>query len=108
MIWAGAKRGYATIDDTLVGMNFGRREPQLVSVVVAGAAHARQDVADFLVVVEQSEQRFAAGPALADAENILCRGIEIEDQQVPVEQDHPRTQAVENGLRIAWCSVTAA
>jgi hypothetical protein len=52
--------------------------------VIARRTDPAENVAELGVVVEQPQQRFAAGAPLADAEDILRGGIQINDEQVPV------------------------
>jgi hypothetical protein len=47
--------------------------------MVARCADPAQDVAQLGIVVEQSQQGFAACTALADAENIFCGRVEAQD-----------------------------
>jgi hypothetical protein len=75
--------------------------------MVAGAAHARQHVAQFGIVVEQFEQCLAAGATRADAEYVFRRGIEGQYQAILIKQDDARTEAIENGLcRLSGAAVT--
>ena len=68
--------------------------------MIARVTDPAENVAELGVVVEQPQQRFAAGAPLADAEDILRGGIQINDEQVPVQQDDAGTQVVENGVRL--------
>jgi hypothetical protein len=55
---------------------------------------------EFGIVVEELQQRFAARAPLAHPQDVFRRGIEAHDEQVPVEQDDPRAQAVEDVFRL--------
>jgi len=54
--------------------------------VVACLYDARENVAHFGLVIDQSQQRFSACPQLADAEDIFGCGIQADDQEVVVKQ----------------------
>ena len=93
---ANGDRGDAAVDDTFVRVNLGRREMHFVGVVVTGRRHAAEHLAHLRFVVDKAQQRLAPGTPATDTEDVFCGGVEIDDQEVLVEQDHARTQAVEN------------
>jgi hypothetical protein len=86
----------ATVHYAIFGIDLGRTQAQHVGVVVARLNHATQQVPKLRVVVEQAQQRPSAGAGLADSKDVLGGGIQADDQQVLVEQDDARTQAVED------------
>jgi hypothetical protein len=95
---AAANGGHAAVHDAIFRLHLVRAEVQLIGVVVSGYADAGQDIVEFRVVVEEPQQRFAARAPLAHAEDILCGGVEAEDEQVSVQQDDAGAQAVEDVL----------
>ena len=77
--------------------------------MITRCADAAEDVAKFGIVVEELQQGFPACPVLAYTENVLCGRIEAHDEQVPVQQDHAGTHAVEDGsCQVAAIAVVAA
>ena len=94
-------RRHPAVDDALLECTSFGPEPQFVGVVIAAAHDAAQDIAQFRFVVDQPQQRRAARPLRADAEDVFCGRIQADDQQVGVEQDDARAQAVENFLCVA-------
>jgi hypothetical protein len=102
----GIPRRDAAIDDPLVRMDFRRAEVQFVRVMVAGRHHARQDVLQLRLIVEQPQQRLSAGAPLADPEDVLGGRVEANNEQVAIEQDDARAQAVEDAARITTSGAT--
>ena len=77
-------------------MHLGRREPNLVSVVVAGLRNAAQNFAHLRLVVDELQQRLAARALRADTKDVFCCRIQVDDEQMLVQQDDARAQAVQN------------
>ncbi len=77
-------------------MHFGRRKTHFVGVMIAGCCDTPQDIAHLRLVVDELQQRLAASPLLADAQDVLRRRIQRDDQEAVVEQDDARAQAVED------------
>jgi hypothetical protein len=90
----------AAIDDTFIRVHLGRAQAQLVGVIVTRLQHAPENVAHLGLVVDQPQQGLAARALQADAEDVLGRGIEIDDQQAVVDKNDARAKAVENSLWI--------
>ena len=80
-------------------MDLGWCQPHFVGVVVTGFQDATQDVAQLGFVVEEAQQRFAACALHADAEDVFASRVEVDDQQVVVDEDDARTEAVKNAFR---------
>jgi hypothetical protein len=74
--------------------------------MVAGRHHARQDVLQLRLIVEQPQQRLSAGAPLADPEDVLGGRVEANNEQVAIEQDDARAQAVEDAARITTSGAT--
>ncbi len=91
-------RRHAAIDDAFVRLDLVRAEPQLVRVVIPRSTDPTEDVAQLGIVVQQPQQRFSVCAPLADPEYVFRSGIEARDKQVPVQQDHPGAEAVEDVL----------
>jgi len=68
-------------------MHFSRRQPQFVGEVIAACEHTAQDIAHFWFVVNESQQRFTSRTLLTNAQYILGRRVEADDQQVLIQQD---------------------
>ena len=81
-------------------MHLGRAQSHLVGVIVTGLQYPPEDVPHLGLVVDQSQQRLAARTLQADAEDVLRRRIEIDDQQAVVDENDARAKAVENSLGI--------
>ena len=76
-------------------MHFGWPQTQLVRIVIAGRNYPAEDVAQLRFIIDKSQQRLATRAPLADAENVLRGRIQADDEQVLVEQNDARAQAVE-------------
>ena len=68
-------------------MHFRGAEVEFVRVMIARRHDARQNILQLRVVIEQPQQRLAAGATLADAEDVLGGRIQADDEEVAVEQD---------------------
>jgi hypothetical protein len=64
--------------------------------VVAGCRNAAEDLAHFRFVVDKLQQRLAAGALTANAEDVFSRRIQVDDQQVLIQEDDARIQAIED------------
>ncbi len=71
-------------------MNFRRPEPKLGRVCLAVAQCARENILEFRIVIHELQQRSAAPPALADAEQVLGGGIQVDDQEILIEKYNAR------------------
>lgn len=91
-------------------MNFSGAESQLVGVVIAGLENAAKNVSQFGFVVDEAQQGLALCPLHADAKDIFRGRIEVDDQQVVVDENDARAQAVKNtfGVRVARSVVARA
>lgn len=67
-------------------MNFRRPEPKLGRVCPAAAQCAAENILEFRIVVHELQQRSAARPASADAEQVLGGGVQVGDQEVLIEK----------------------
>ena len=67
-------------------MNFRRPEPQLGRVRLAAAQCAGKNILEFRIIVHELQQRSAARPALADAEQVFGGGIQVSDQEILIEK----------------------
>jgi hypothetical protein len=81
------ERRHAEIDDPFFGMNFRGGETKFCRIRLAGVERAAQDVPKVGVIVDHLQQGLTAGPALADAEEILGGRIEFCDQQILIEKN---------------------
>ena len=89
------------VDDALVRVDLGRREPHLVGEVVARRRDARKNLAHFRFVVHESQQRFSPCARATDAEDVLRRRVQVDDEQVVVQQDDPGAEIIEDPAGIA-------
>ena len=87
---------YTTLDTAFAGVHFGRREMDFVRIVVAGGRDPAEDLAELRFVIDQLQQGFSACAVAADAKNVLGCRIEVGNEQVVIQQDDARVQAVEN------------
>ena len=87
---------HAAVDDALPGMSFGGSKPHLDRVVIACRDDAAQDISQLRFIVNQPLERFALRAAFTDAEYVLCCTVQTDDQQILIEQNDSRTQAVED------------
>jgi hypothetical protein len=55
--------------------------------VVAGGDDAAQDFAQLGLVVDELQQRLTPGSRAADAENVFCRWIYVDNQQAVIKKD---------------------
>jgi hypothetical protein len=67
-------------------MNFSWCKAQLCCIGLAAAECTGQDVLKVGIVIDELQQRLAAGPVLANAEEIFCCGIDCCDQQILIEK----------------------
>ena len=67
-------------------MNFRRPEPKLGRVCLAAAQCAGENILELGIIVHELQQRFAARPALADAEQILGGGVQVGDQEILIQK----------------------
>jgi hypothetical protein len=63
--------------------------------VVARLVDPRQDVLEFRQLADQFEDCLPPGPALAEAQQVLRRGIDTENPVGMIQQDDARGQAVQ-------------
>jgi hypothetical protein len=70
-------------------VHLARREAHLVRILVARDGDPAQDLAHLGFVVDQPQQRLAVGASAADAEDVFCGRIQVDNQQVIVQQDDP-------------------
>ena len=82
-------------------VHFGGCESHLVGVVVATRRDAREHFAKFGFVIDELQQGFAARPAPADSKYVFRGRVQVDDQEVVVEQDDARREAVEDTGSIA-------
>ena len=78
------------------GVNFRRGEAHFVGKMIAGYGDPRQDIAHLRFVVDESKKRLPTRSRPADAEHVFSGRIQVENEQVVVEQDNARAQAVED------------
>ena len=55
-----------------------------------------QDISQLRFIVNQPLERFTLRAACTDAEYVLCCTVQADDQQILIEQNDSRTQAVED------------
>jgi hypothetical protein len=90
-------------------MHLGRAETHLVGIVVTRFQHPAENVAHLGLVVDEAQQRLAARALLADAEDVLGGGVEVDDQQAVVDENDACAQAVENAFGIVrWRATVVA
>jgi hypothetical protein len=94
-------RRHATVDDALIGVNFGRSEPQFVGIVIAGCEDAAKNIAELGLIIEQAQHRFTASPLDTDTQQVFGGRVEVDDQQAAVNENNSGTETIENALRIA-------
>jgi hypothetical protein len=64
--------------------------------VIAGRHDAAQDVAHFRLIIDQAQQGVTEGAPLADTEDVFGSGIHTDNQQIVIQKNDARTQAVED------------
>ena len=84
------------IDDPLFIVNLGRREAQLVRVLVAGGGDAAENLLHFRLVIHEAQQGLASRARTADAEYVFSGRVQVDDEQMLIQQDDARVQAVED------------
>ncbi len=89
-------RRYAAVNDALFVVDFGRRQAEFVGVLVTGCRDPTEYLAHFRLVVHEPQQRLAPGARTTDAEDVFGGRVEVDDQQVFVEENDARVEAVEN------------
>ncbi len=67
-------------------MNFRRPEPKLGCVCVTAAQCAGENILELGIIVHELQQRPAVRPALADAEQVLGGGVQVDDQEILIEK----------------------
>lgn len=77
-------------------MSLGGPEPHLDRIVIARRDDAAQDISQLRFIVNQPLERFTLRAACADAEYVLCCTVQADDQQILIEQNDSRAQAVED------------
>jgi hypothetical protein len=92
---------HTTIDNAFVGVNLCRCESHFIGEVVAGRGDTAEDFAHFGFVVNESQQRFAARARATDTQDVLGRRVQVDDEEVFVQQDDARTQAVDDLTGVA-------
>jgi len=88
--------GHAAVDQALFTVYFCWCQPQLIGIGGARFLDPHQDVLHFFVVANQLQQWPMFRARLANAEQILGRGVERLNQQAAVDDDDGRIQAVED------------
>ena len=73
-------------------------QAHFVRVVVAGLYGATQYVAKLWFVVDQLQERLAAGALRTYTENIFRGWIQADDKQVCIQQNNAGAEVVENRL----------
>jgi hypothetical protein len=76
--------------------------------VVAGLENAAQNVPQFWLIVDETQQRLAAGALFAYAENVFGRRIEVEYQEALIDKNDARAKAVENSFWIGVAGIVTA
>ena len=82
-------------------MDLGRRQAHFIGEVVAGRSNAAEDLAHFRLIVDEPQQRLAARAGAADAQNVLGRRVQVDNEQIVIQQDDARSQAVDDLAGIA-------
>ena len=77
-------------------MDFSWGQADFVGVVIAADCDSCQHIAHFRFIVDQLQQWLSVSSLLADTENVFCRRIERDDQQVLIEQNDACAKRVEN------------
>ena len=89
-------------------MNFGRPQTQFIRVMVAGLNGTTQDVAQFRLVINQPQERFAARAARTNTKNIFRGRIQADDEKACIKKNNAGVEAVENLFGVAVeCAVVA-
>jgi hypothetical protein len=89
-------RRHMAIDHAFDGVNFRWSEAHLVREMIPRHRDAGQDLAHLRFVVDESKKGLAARARPADAEHVFSSGIQVENEQVVIEQNDARAQAVED------------
>jgi hypothetical protein len=97
---AATDRRYAAIYDTLVVIALGGRQSQFVRIRQPVFETAIEHVTKFLVVAMEIQQRLVARAALADAEQVFCRCIEIADQEILINEDDCGVEAFDQVVAV--------
>jgi hypothetical protein len=56
--------------------------------MIAARDNATQDIAQLWFIIDQPQQRIALGALHADAKNVFCGRIEVDDQEAAVEKNY--------------------
>lgn len=89
-------------------MHLGSRKAHFVCIVIAGPANAAENIAQLRLVVEKPQQGMAACALRADSENVFGGRVQRDDQQITVDQNDARAQAVQDGLGVPVRAAVAA
>ena len=76
--------------------------------MIAGLENAAKNIPQLWLIVNEAQQRLAAGPLCADAENVFGRRVEVEYQKALINKYDARTQAVENTFGICVAGIVTA
>ena len=76
--------------------------------MIAGLEDPAKNVPQFWLIVDEAQQRLAAGPLYADTEYIFGRRIEVEYQKALVDKNDARAKAVENSFWIGVAGIVTA
>ena len=87
---------YVTVDNPFVRVDLGRSKTHFVRVVISARRNACEDLAHFRFIVDESQQRLPPRACATDAEHVFGGRVQVNDQEVVIEQDNARGQAVQN------------
>ena len=76
--------------------------------MIAGLEDPAKNVPQFWLIVDEAQQRLAAGPLYADTEYVFGRRIEVEYQKALINKYDARAQAVENTFGICVAGIVTA
>ncbi len=84
------------VDDPLIRMDLGRRKAHFVGIVITARGNARQYFPHFGLIIDELQERLAAGAFTTDSQHVFRGGVQIGDQKAVIEQNDARGNAVEN------------
>ena len=77
--------------------------------MIARLQHTAEYVAQLRLIANQSQQGLAARALHTDAEDVLGSRIQVDNEEIVVNEDDARAEAVENSFGIVGkCSATMA
>ena len=83
----------------MLGMCFVRSEPQLAGERHASRKNSQHDTPEFVVVVNEAQERFEQCPGLAYAKQIFRCRIELLNKEIVIHQHNGCAEIVEDVVR---------